>query len=31
MIVKNNDVLTNEGGPKITLFALNYGSIDVLT
>jgi len=30
-IVKNNDVSTNEGVPKITLFALNYGSINVLT
>ncbi len=29
-IVQNN-MLTNEEGPKITLFALNYGSKDVLT
>jgi hypothetical protein len=31
MIVENNDMLTNEGGTKIPLFALHCGSIDVLT
>jgi hypothetical protein len=31
MIVENNDVSTNEGGIQIPLFALNCGSIDVLT
>jgi hypothetical protein len=30
-IVKKNDVSTNEGGTKIPLFALNFGSIHVLT
>jgi hypothetical protein len=31
MIVKNNDVSIDEGGTKNPLFALNYGSKDVLT
>jgi hypothetical protein len=31
MIVKNNDISTNEGGIEIPLFALNCGSIDLLT
>jgi len=31
MRIKNNDVSTNEGGTKIPMFALNYGSKDVLT
>jgi hypothetical protein len=31
IIVKNNDMSTNEGGIKIPWFALNCDSIDVLT
>jgi hypothetical protein len=31
MIVKNEDVSRNEGGSKTPLFALNYGSIHVIT
>jgi hypothetical protein len=31
MIIKNNNMLINEGRTKIPLFALNCGSIDMLT